>query len=197
PVTVLTLDRVVSLRDYEDFARAFAGVAKALASWMWDGTSRGVFLTVAGDGGAAVNRTSATFTHLLDALRASGDPYVRIDMASYVAAHFGLDAQVTKDPDYLSDKVKAAVEEAVRQHFSFDARDFGQRVALSEVMAVIQGVPGVVGVDVNALYRTDFVGGDGLLHPLPVAAPQLGPGATVSPAELLFLDDTRLSITVA
>jgi len=197
PVTVLTLDRVVSLRDYEDFARAFAGIAKALASWTWDGTTRGVLLTVAGDGGAAVNGTSTTFAHLLDALRAAGDPYVRIAMVSYLAAHFGLSAQVTKDPDYLAAKVKAAVEEAVKQQFSFDRRDFGERVALSEVLAVIQGVPGVVGVDVNALCRTDLVGGNGLLHPLQVAAPQLGQGTTVSPAELLFLDNTRLSITVA
>ena len=29
PTTVLTLDRAVSLQDYEDFARTFAGVAKA------------------------------------------------------------------------------------------------------------------------------------------------------------------------
>jgi hypothetical protein len=32
PLTVLTLDRTVSLQDYEDFSRAFAGIAKALAT---------------------------------------------------------------------------------------------------------------------------------------------------------------------
>ena len=48
PLTVLTLDRIVSLRDYEDFARAFAGIAKALATWTWDGERQGVFVTVAG-----------------------------------------------------------------------------------------------------------------------------------------------------
>ena len=37
PVTVLTLDRVVSLDDYENFSRSYAGVAKALATWTWDG----------------------------------------------------------------------------------------------------------------------------------------------------------------
>ena len=40
--TVLTLDRAVSLRDYEDFARAFAGIAKAHAMWVADGPARGV-----------------------------------------------------------------------------------------------------------------------------------------------------------
>ena len=50
PLTVLTLDRIVSLRDYEDFARAFGGIAKALATWTWDGQRQGIFVTVAGVG---------------------------------------------------------------------------------------------------------------------------------------------------
>ena len=41
PFTVLTLERVVSLQDYEDFARAYPGIAKALATWTWDGRKRG------------------------------------------------------------------------------------------------------------------------------------------------------------
>src|SRR5262249_18275014 len=54
PLQVRTLDRVVSLLDYEDFARAYAGIAKALATWSWDGQRRGVFLTVAGPEGDPV-----------------------------------------------------------------------------------------------------------------------------------------------
>ena len=40
PVTTLTLGRVVSLRNYEDFARGFAGISKAKADWAWDGETR-------------------------------------------------------------------------------------------------------------------------------------------------------------
>ncbi len=39
PLTVLTLDRVVSLEDYENFSRAYAGIAKALATWTWEGNT--------------------------------------------------------------------------------------------------------------------------------------------------------------
>ncbi len=60
PLTVLTLGRVVSLRDYEDFARAFPGIAKALATWTWDGQRQGVFVTVAGPDGAAVDEAGQT-----------------------------------------------------------------------------------------------------------------------------------------
>ena len=59
PLTVLTLDRAVSLQDYEDFARTFAGVAKAQAVWVWDGRKRSVFLTVAGPDGADLDEDGA------------------------------------------------------------------------------------------------------------------------------------------
>jgi hypothetical protein len=48
PRTVLTLDRVVSLQDYEDFARDFPGVDKAHAAWIWSGQTRGILLTLLG-----------------------------------------------------------------------------------------------------------------------------------------------------
>ena len=48
PLTVMTLIGVVSLEDYENFSRAYGGIAKALATWTWDGRTRGVFITVAG-----------------------------------------------------------------------------------------------------------------------------------------------------
>ena len=51
PLSVMTLDRIVTLRDYEDFARAFGGIAKAQAVWSWNGTSRAIALTVAGVAG--------------------------------------------------------------------------------------------------------------------------------------------------
>ncbi|HEX6639986.1 MAG TPA: hypothetical protein VF215_02680, partial [Thermoanaerobaculia bacterium] len=72
PLTVLTLDRVVSLQDFEDFARGFAGVAKAIATWSTGSERRGVFVTVAGPNGVAIDDT----TTLAAALRTYGDPYV-------------------------------------------------------------------------------------------------------------------------
>ena len=46
----------------------------------------------------------------------------------------------------------AAVEAALRAHFSFDARDLGQPVQQSDVIAVAQAVAGVVAVDLTRLY---------------------------------------------
>ncbi len=48
PLTVLTLDRVVSLADYEDYARSFGGIAKARAISLPGASVPTVFITVAG-----------------------------------------------------------------------------------------------------------------------------------------------------
>ncbi len=56
-LTIRTLGRIVSLEDYEDFARAFAGISKALATWSWNGERRIVLLTVAGTNGEAIDVT--------------------------------------------------------------------------------------------------------------------------------------------
>jgi hypothetical protein len=197
PLTVMTLDRIVSLRDYEDFARAFAGIAKALATWTWDGERQGVFVTVAGAGGAAVDEAGETYGNLLAAMRGAGDPYVPMRVKSYAAAPFRLAAAITRDPNYPADRVEMAVREALLSTFAFDARAFGQPVALSEVMAAIQAVPGVVAVDVNLLRRVDQGGGDAVQPRLTAGAPQTGVGGALSPAELLTLTAGDIELAVA
>jgi hypothetical protein len=189
PLTVLTLGRTVSLQDYEDFTRAFAGIAKAHAAWVLDGDGPGVFITVAGPDGAALSPGSQTYADLLDALAAAGDPHARIRVASYRPAFFRFGGRVRLDPDYLAELVLPAVEAALRAAFAFDARRFGQPVTLGEVIEVIHGVPGVVAVDVDALYRDPAVPlAPRLLAELPYVD---GAGETQA-AELLTLDPAPL-----
>ena len=197
PLTVLTLDRVVSLRDYEDFARAYAGIAKALAAWAWTGETREVFLTVAGPEGRPVG--DVTLENLVGALRAAGDQHLPLRVEEYELAYFGIAAKVKADPDHRPDLVKAALEAALQERFGFEARSFGQGVALSEVVAAMQAVPGVVMVDVDGLYRLSE---NGTREPtrafLEARAPR--PGAEdggALPAELLVLDAGALSLEVS
>jgi predicted phage baseplate assembly protein len=194
PITVLTLDRVVSLSDYEDFARAFAGIAKALATWTWDGQTRGVFVTVAGQNGADIPDGSKTLTNLIAAMQAAGDPHVPLRVQTYRRAFFRTSALIDVNPDYQQDKVLAAVTDALRTEFSFDSRAFGQGVALSEVLAAMQSVLGVVAVDMNELYRVD--GTPGLNSRLLAAMPQAGAEGLVQPAELLILDPGPIDLGV-
>ncbi|HEY3052515.1 MAG TPA: putative baseplate assembly protein [Thermoanaerobaculia bacterium] len=152
PLTVLTLGRIVSLRDYEDFARAFSGIGKATATWSWTGEHRTVVVTVAGPAGATVSKDSPLYSSLLGAMRTAGDLLVPLDIEPYRPGLFRISANVLVDPTYLTDKVLAAVEQRLRKRFSFEARNFGQPVILSEVIAAMQSVKGVVSVSVDALY---------------------------------------------
>lgn len=193
PLTVLTMDRIVSLRDYEDFARAFAGVKKALATWMpaQIGARRGVFVTVAGPDAAKILPGGQTYDKLLAAMRLKGDPYVPLVVKSFEDARFSLTAAVEIDPAYERDLVKAAVTSALLAAFSFEARAFGQRVALSEVMAVMQGVAGVVSVDIDVLARVDGIGGSGLTGPLPAVLSNV----SLRGAELLTIDPAKINLS--
>jgi predicted phage baseplate assembly protein len=202
PLTVLTLDRVVSLQDYEDFARGFSGIAKALATWTWNVRSRGVFITVAGPAGAAVADDSATRAHLLGALGSVqkpgepaavtfGNPLVPVQVKSYTPVEFRLKGTVYVAADRVPEKVLTAVRDALKAAFSFEARAFGQPVALSEVESVIHNVPGVVAVDVDAL---DKAPGHRLRNIVTAAKPASGAAADqAQPAELLTLDETSLT----
>ena len=153
PLAVRTLDRAVGLTDYEDFAQAFGGIAKAQAVRLLDIGGPFVLVTVAAEGGAPVPDTGDLAKWLTEAIADAGDPYSRFKVVSYRPATFHLAAKVTVDPDYDPTLVMPAVEAALRATFSFDARAFAQPVWVSEVMAAVHTVAGVVAVDVDRLYR--------------------------------------------
>jgi hypothetical protein len=185
PLTVLTLDRVVSLRDVEDFARAFAGIAKATAAWLWDGHGRIVHLSVAGVDGAEVVKGSDLDRHLREAMDRGRDPFPKLVVGSYEQRFCRLQARVKVDPDFVADAVLARVAARLREELSFAARDFGEGVALSEVMSAMQGIEGVVAVDVDALYPAEQ--GTASLEPRLFARPARLDGGVLHSAQILTL----------
>jgi hypothetical protein len=121
---------------------------------------------------------------------------------SYSKIKFRLSGTVYAARDRLPDKVRQTVHDALKEAFSFDKRSFGQPVALSEVMAVIQNVQGVESADIDALYSIPV--GRQVEQPAPslnylVTAhlPKGGAAADqVQPAELLTLDESSLTSLV-
>ena len=80
--TTRTLGRAVSLLDYEDFARAFTGIAKAQAQVLQLRGGPTIAITVAGPDGAAADRRQARSGATCSrALKASGDPHVAVRAA--------------------------------------------------------------------------------------------------------------------
>jgi hypothetical protein len=161
PQTVLTLGRAVSIADYENYARTFAGIAKASAIWIPSGPGRGVFLTVAGVGGAALPAGNPTLSNLVTSLQSYGNPLVPITAVSYIETLFGLTASIKYDSLFDQTSVSAQVRSALYEAFSFDNRIFGQGVSVDEVAALIQGIQGVTAVQVSGLEAVaSSTGGD-------------------------------------
>ena len=153
PRTVLTLDRVVSILDYQTFAASFAGIAKAIATTTLTHTEQQVFLTVAGPKGATFANNDPTLRALRTSLVSHGKPYLPIRVLPYQKVTFRLVAFIGIAGDHVPELVLPLVRMAVESAFSFDAREFGEAVDLSDIVRVIHGVDGVISVDVDALHR--------------------------------------------
>jgi hypothetical protein len=152
PLPTLTINRVVSLADYQNYALGFAGIAKALASWTWFGNVRGVFLTVAGEKGATLNAGDPVVTALTAAIRRGGDPHIPLQVASYVPVPFMIAADAAIDQaNYAPEQVLGQVWADLAAAYAFGQRQLGQSVAASEIIEIIQDVAGVAAVRLRAL----------------------------------------------
>lgn len=149
PNSVRIFDRIVSLRDFEDAARAYSGVAKARASWVWDGEEQAVHLIVAGDDGALIEQeTKENLVAYLDARR---DPNRTMRVVPHRNVPVRVSVAIAVDPRHEADAVAASVRAALQDFFSFERRGLGQPVHLSDVYQVAHDVEGVVAADVNEL----------------------------------------------
>jgi predicted phage baseplate assembly protein len=153
PVTVLSLDRIVSLSDYEDFSRAFAGIGKAQAVSLWNGETPVVHLTVGTASGEPVAESSDLMRKLRAAIQRYRDPSVPVVLQGYREQRFSIAARVLVEERRDRPTVHAAIVAALEAEFAFPRRGFGQAVTQAEVVARIQAVDGVVAVDLEALYR--------------------------------------------
>lgn len=151
PLSVLTLGRAVSLTDYQNFAATYAGISKASALWIPSGLYRGVFLTVASADGSQLLSTSQTLSYLVTALKNYGNPNVAINVQSYYETTFGLTANILYDPAYNQPAVEAAIQSLLQSTYCFANRGFGQGISQDEIAALIQGVAGVLAVNVLCL----------------------------------------------
>lgn len=193
PIYTLTLGRVVSLNDYRDFALGFPGIAKAEARWVWQGESRRIVVTVAGNNGAQISVGSTTHTNLLEAFRALGDPLVQVDLLSYAPATFRLGLRLAVLPEYDPDVVLPATEATLREAFSFQTRDFAQTLALSEVAAVAHQVAGLRAIDVDLLARNQAPQTASTAHVRLISQPgRRGLNDALLPAEILTLSSGPL-----
>ena len=165
PPTVATLGRAVSLRDYSALAVNYPGVAKANASWSDFSSRRGVTLTVVAAAGTSLTQIAPALRSHLDTLR---DPNVPLAIAEATKVAFAFGATVAVKPTYLRPAVAAAATAALGPTaaggwLSFDQLAIGRSIYQSELLTVLQSVPGVEYVKLtrfSAFDPTHAFGGD-------------------------------------
>jgi predicted phage baseplate assembly protein len=196
PVTVRTLERIVSLTDFEDFARTFSGIGKARADWVWAGSQRVIHVTVAGPEGADIS--PEVLENLIAAMRRAGVPHVPARVTPAERLYFTVAANLTVDADYESETVLAAAESALRAAFAFPEREFADRVASSEVIAILERVPGVTAVDLDSLvYEVTTGGNTADEYGLPALGARFDQAVRVIlPAQLLMISPAPLDLRV-
>ncbi|MEM8674585.1 MAG: putative baseplate assembly protein [Cyanobacteria bacterium P01_G01_bin.67] len=195
---LFAMDRLVSVQDYEDFARAFAGIGKASARYLSDGSRELVYLTIAGADNIPITSESELYTNLISVLRQFGTLPQALEVDIYKPINLKILANVQILPDYLWGSVQPVIRTALLDKFSFRNRELGQDVTLAEVISTIQQVLGVSYVDV------DFLGVEEET-PQPLTRPKsrvianlarVDPDSTsrplpLNPAELIFLSPDK------
>ncbi len=151
PLAVKALDRLVSVQDYEDFARIFAGIGKARAAELSDGRRQLVHVTIAGADDIPIDKNADLYRNLRQALLDFGDPLQIIRLEVRELMLIVLEARIRILPDYLWEPVVTQVRAALLDAFSFERRELGQDVLLSDVLSIVQAVRGVAYVDVDVL----------------------------------------------
>nr|WP_244981770.1 putative baseplate assembly protein [Corallococcus exercitus] len=155
PTSVLTLDRIVSMLDYETFARSFAGIGKARATFLRRGEAQRLHLTLALADGTPAPADAVILDTLREAMDASRDTTTPVELAGFEPTWFRVAATLHTSPDRLFEDVVAAARAALTEAFSFQRRAFGQGVSAAEVVALLQDIPGVELVDLDGLARSN------------------------------------------
>jgi hypothetical protein len=195
PLTLLTFERVVSLRDYEDFSRAYPGIGKARADVLWNGGASLVFVTVAGAGGSAPG--ADVMANLPQSIAASSDPAQRFRSAPYLPRYFSCAALLAVDPRYRYADVAQAVTARLQDAFGFGARALAQSVTAAEVMALMHTVAGVLAVDLTSLQLAtdDTAPGPVVQDAVPAFGARWDPVThQASAAELLLINPAAISL---
>jgi hypothetical protein len=194
PLTVRTLDRIVSLTDYEDFARGFAGIARARGVEVWDGHGRLIHLTVAAADGAPVDPPSELYRNLVAAIRRHSDGTERFIVSGHASRHFALEATLVLQRDLRATDVLPAAQAAAEAAYGFAERQLAQPVTEAEVIARLSRLRGVAAVRVTRLHRLDRAVGVDAVIPASDARWNAATHA-VEPAELLTLLPPNLRLT--
>jgi len=144
PPTVRSTWKAVTKADYLALCLAFPGVAKAQILDLNDDPALRVYtvcIIIAPEGGGLAS--PALQAALLAFLEARRMVTVEVTLDDPVYRAIAVQADLYTYPGEHAEDVRQRAEQALADYFAFDAQTFGQAVYLSDLIVVLDGVPGV------------------------------------------------------
>ena len=150
PITVRTIDRAVTLQDYQDLALSYAGIAKANVQSVRIDGRKVIDLVVATTGGLPL---SVPLHDSLSAfLQDNSSPTQLVLIRDYQPVPVRLSLEVHVLPNFLRPETGVRVQQSLgsgfaadgtKGYFNFDLRGLGEALYLSDIYARVEAIEGV------------------------------------------------------
>jgi len=151
PKRLLTMDRIISLRDFENFARSnFVSISKALATRIVSKNRELVHLSIVLSN--INDDVQEIISDLMSSINTLKDPSINFKIQSFREKRFNIKAKikVRKHEDF--ENIKSYILQQLKEKYSIQTRDLAQSLYSSEVIGFIQSLEGVKAVDLDLLY---------------------------------------------
>ncbi len=185
PRTVRTLDRIVSLCDYEDFCRTYAGIGKARAVEMPLSGDSIIHITVLSSTGDDVS--DKKLNALNGEIEASRDSTVPFIVDNGIIRQVTLSAWLIIDDRYEFDTVAKECCDSLVSGFSFENRSFGQGIDADDIIRVLHDHEAVTAVDIDALALAGSTQANGIESYVEAPGARAISGMTYTGAVLLVM----------
>lgn len=193
PNTVRTFGRVVSLRDYEDLARSYTGIARAKAVRISEHDSEAIQLTIVGENGLRITESSPIYKSFVAYLNLHRDTNHRVKVVAHDIRQVVLKVVIQVHPTYMDEEVLPLARKAVMGYF--DGLQLGQGIHLSNVYSIVQAPAGVAAAVIEYF---DYKGAGSIaIHDQSgkvIVIPSLKEYLAVEPNEIAALYDADLQI---
>lgn len=194
PLPIKALDRLVSLSDHADLARAYAGIAKAARAWGRSGIQQGILLTIAGVDGAEVVDDSDLGMKFRESIELYRDPTVPFEIINHEPLPFFIAAKLHYDQRHDPEALRATASNRLVERFSFASMQLGEAVTASSIISLLQDIPGIIGVDLDHLHLSSAAASR--QSHLSARSGHIDRHGTRFPAQLLTLDANGWVLTL-
>ncbi len=150
PIAVRTVDRAVTLQDYQDLALSYAGIAKANVQSVRIDGRKIIDLVVATTGGFPLS--GPLHDSLSAFLQDNSSPTQLVQIRDYQPVAVRLSLEVHVLPNYLRAETGVRVQQSLgsglaadgtQGYFNFDQRSLGGALYLSDIYAQVEAIEGV------------------------------------------------------